>query len=521
MTTAPGLIEQRLQIALEISGTGVWDWDLDLGDLHVSRELASIVGLAPGERVDTQQWLSWLHPDDVAEVRQAAVDHLRGTTSEFSREFRIRRADGGERWVHARGQVVRRDADGRARRVVGALVDTSQRRLAETLQRAKEVAELAARSKSRLLRSMSHRMRTPLNAVIGFAQLLRKSSVAADPYQVAEFAKHTLDAGRQLLRLVDDVLDLQRAEDGRLALKLAPVGIEELLPSLVDRVRELADQRGMRIGVTVEGHPTVLADRVHLLHALDDLVASAIRSGRADGLVRISAESGGQRDWNIVVEDNGSGLSAEQLQALFEPFEPIGGAPPADEQPGLGLLVSRALIERMGGRLTVSSQPGTGTRAVVTLARAEVQTEIDAQTAAPHREGGPDGRLLRLLRLLYVEDNRVNALLFEEAMRMLGRFDLRVAERGAEALAVVETWTPDVLVLDAHLPDRSGYELLAQLRTRAGLAEVPAFMCSADALAEDVERAHAAGFAGYWVKPIDFAQVLADLQRVAAGRIRG
>lgn len=513
---APGLIEQRLQIALEISRTGVWDWDLDLGDLHVSPEMAAIMGLSPGERIAPDQWLSWIHPDDVAQVRQAAVDHLRGTTSEFSREFRIRRPDGHEPWVHARGQVVRRDADGRARRVVGAVVDVSQRRLAETLRRDKEVAELAARNKARFLRRMSHRMRTPLNAVIGFAQLLRRSSTATDPRRVAEYAQHTLGAGRQLLRLVEDVLDLQRAEDGRLVVQMAPIGVEELLPALLERVKELADQRGTRIVVAVEGHPTVVADRTHLLHALDDLVSSAIRFGRAEGIVRISVESDDHSNWHIVIEDNGPGLRAEQVQVLFEPFEPIDGDGLAFEDPGLGLLVARALIECMGGRLALSSRPGTGTRAIVTLARAEPVTVTFAESVEPHApaEGCP-------LRLLHVEDNRVNALLFEEAMRTLGQVELRIAESAAEALAVIETWTPDVLVLDSHLPDRSGYELLAALRERAGLSEVPAFMCSADALAEDIERARAAGFTGYWIKPIDFAQVFAELRQLALSRARG
>jgi CheY-like chemotaxis protein len=189
------------------------------------------------------------------------------------------------------------------------------------------------------------------------------------------------------------------------------------------------------------------------------------------------------------------------------------------------LIIARSLVVAMGGTLEVASSAGVGTRVVVELPRAQqtalpfAEDRADSTSAAtdkdpappPTSESGP------VLRLLYVEDNRINAILFEEAIRLRDGVELRLAEDGAEALEQVRQWKPDVLVLDAHLPGMDGFELLSALRREPGLDEVPAFMCSADAMPDDVQRAAAAGFAGYWSKPINIARIMSDLDRISQG----
>ena len=217
-----------------------------------------------------------------------------------------------------------------------------------------------------------------------------------------------------------------------------------------------------------------------------------MKYNRERGRLRCSVAAAGE---HVVldIEDNGIGMSAEQLARLFQPFERLGRERSGIEGTGLGLIIARRLMEEMGGSLGLASAPGAGTRVRLTLPRA-----ADPIAAAP-------------LRLLYVEDNRINAMLFEEALKLRGGNELRIAEDGPAALALARAWPADVLVLDAHLPSGSGLALLTELRRLPDLADVPAYLCSAEDATEGEQRARNAGFAGYWAKPIDIQRVLADL----------
>ena len=500
--------ERRWRRALEVAGHGVWDWDMATGALHLSPGFARIIGLPADTPVEQLRWLDWVRDDDRQAARDAVVAHLRGETLEIAHECRIVRPDRSPGWVMIRAQVVQRDSDGRALRLLGTLSDTTQRRRAEQLQLDKQAAEMAARSKARFLSRMSHEMRTPLNAVIGFAGLMTDPQVNTDPARVHEYAEHVGSAGRQLLELVDDVLDLQRAEEGRLSLQVSDVAVRSLVPVVFNRARDMALARSVLLVDAIAGNPIVRADTTRLLQVLSSLVTNGIKFNRPTGTVRIGTEPATDDCWAVTVEDSGSGLSEAEVQRLFQPFERLGRETSSIEGSGLGLMVARALAQSMGGSLTLSSRPGAGTRAVVELPRAQPGQAV---TAAATAAGASDG-VIAGVRVLYVEDNRVNALLFCEALRALAQTEVCVAEDGADALEMARAWRPDVLVLDAHLPDIDGHALLARLRALPGLGTVPAYMCSADALPQDIERARASGFEGYWAKPIDFTRVLADLK---------
>jgi CheY-like chemotaxis protein len=201
-------------------------------------------------------------------------------------------------------------------------------------------------------------------------------------------------------------------------------------------------------------------------------------------------------------------MTAEQMSRLFQPFERLGRETSPIEGTGLGLIIARSLTQAIGGRLNITSVAGRGTCVRIDLQRADppANTVPPAQPEATNARAG--------LRMLYVEDNRINAILFEEAMRMhSSQIDLRVAEDGDQALSLAQDWRPEVLVLDANLPGISGFEVLRLLRTLPGLDTVPAYMCSADAMPEDVKRAYEAGFIGYWTKPINLSQVMADIDQ--------
>jgi len=263
----------------------------------------------------------------------------------------------------------------------------------------------------------------------------------------------------------------------------------------------------------------VRADDQRLRQVLLNLGSNAIKYNCADGLVRWKADRSNPSRWGIVVEDTGPGLDNAELARLFRPFERLGRETSNTEGTGLGLVIVRRLLEAMGGEVDIHSQPGRGTRATVWLPRAAAiasrPVAVAAAGAAP-LDGGA-----RAWRVLYVEDNPVNALLFEEALRHAPSVQLRVAECGDRALVIASDWRPDLLVIDMHLPGASGSQVLHQLRSIKGLEGVPAVVCSADALPADRASALADGFVGYWTKPVDVSGLVAEIEAVLAASHRG
>lgn len=424
---------------------------------------------------------------------------------------------------------------------LAGLPDWVTQRVLAAEARERQATDLANRAKTVFLSRVSHEMRTPLNAVIGFTQLLRLTPGGAGPAQVTEYTDHVLRASEHLLALINDLLDLQRVEERRLTLQLRPLALTPLVGAAFSSLQPLARQHGVTLQNEVDRSLWVRADAQLLRQVLINIVSNAIKYNRSGGRVQISALPGEGGQIVLEVDDTGSGLTQDQLARLFQPFERLGHESSGIEGSGLGLVIARRLVEAMGGGLTLSSVPSSGTRVRIALPAAEAPASephdraiepmvraaaqgpvAQSASGAPHSAVVGAARALdpalldptQGVRMLYVEDNRINAILFEEAVRLRGGIELQVAEDGAEALALVAQWLPEVLVLDANLPDMSGYEVLTRLRKMPALASVPAFMCSADAMEADKQRAAAAGFIGYWTKPIDIGLVMRDLDRL-------
>jgi len=500
--------ERRWRFALEGSGDGVWDFDEDTQQAFFSARWKQMLGHAEHEvGSDIREWTRRIHPDDYRRVMKEVADYREGRSPQYECEYRLRHRDGHWVWILDRGKIVERRPDGTPRRIVGTHTDISRLKQAEQALRDKQAAELASRAKSEFLSRMSHEMRTPLNAVIGFTQLLRLQP-QGEPGKVAEYAEHILRASEHLLGLVNEVLDLQRVEEGRASLRPRPVELAPFLEATLELLRPAAQARSIALTHQVPAGRWVQADDRALRQVLMNMVSNAVKYNRAGGWVTVSLLEGSPGRCVIGIEDTGSGLTDDQLARLFQPFERLGHESSGIEGSGLGLVITRSLIEQMGGTVSLSSIPGAGTLARIDLPAADAPATAAPAADVPRPSAPPPPLVERAgLRVLYVEDNRINALLFEEAMRMLGGIELRVAESGAEALALVQGWTPHVLVLDANLPDMNGHELLARLRRLPALAGLPAFMCSADAMPEDLQRARANGFQDYWTKPIEMAKV--------------
>jgi signal transduction histidine kinase/CheY-like chemotaxis protein len=449
---------------------------------------------------------------------RAIQAYRRGDTEAYETEHRLQHREGHWLWVLDRGKIVERHADGSPRRVVGTHSDITRTKQADQALRDKQAAELANRAKSEFLSRMSHEMRTPLNAVIGFSQLMRMSVDQVDLDKVHHYADHVLDAGQHLLALINDVLDLQKVEEGALTLDMGRVALDDIVARTIDLLAPMAHTRGIRFENELPSPLHVQADAQRLRQVLLNVASNAVKYNRPGGAVRWTVRQDCPERLTLLIEDEGAGLTPEQMGRLFQPFERLGKETSAIEGTGLGLIIARSLMQAIGGDLQVTSTLGHGT-----CVRLDMVCDLDPATTEPAPLAdapcdaaaalAPAGR--SALRMMYVEDNRINAILFEEALRMHhGTIDLRIAEDGEEALAIAREWQPEVLVLDAHLPGMTGFEVLHQLRKLPGLARAPAYMCSADAMPEDVQRAYEAGFIGYWTKPIDIAAVVADIDQL-------
>jgi PAS domain S-box-containing protein len=495
-------------------GVGIGTWEQDLGSDEASwdAQMFLLRGLEPGGRaLNEAERLAIVHPADQPRMRGLyRRPDVQGRTTQV--EFRVRLPDGSWRWLASRSAEIP-SRDGRPARRIGINWDVSDVKVAEDALRDKLVAQRASEAKSRFLARMSHELRTPLNAVLGFTQLLIHEPGPGDPEARRRRLLHIQSAARHLLSLINDVLDLSSVDSGEMRLTLGAVVIDRLWHDTVPLVEGLARQ----YGVAIDGDLPPLrvhADATRLRQVLVNLLTNAIKYNRRGGRVEVRgrAHAGGAgRRVRISVSDTGRGMTPAQLRQVFEPFNRLGIEREGIEGTGIGLAIVKALVERMGGQVTVHSRTGEGTCFELDLpAAADLEPEtsplplVDEQAIA---HGAPvAGR-----NLLYIEDNPVNAMIVRELVERRGDLTLRVAGNGHDGVAAAREQHPDLILLDMQLPDIDGHEVLRRLRDDPVTAGIPCIALSANAMPEDIDRALAAGFADYWTKPLDFGAFMHSL----------
>ena len=371
------------------------------------------------------------------------------------------------------------------------------------LAMAMEEARSANYAKSAFLSSMSHELRTPLNAILGFAQILSSDRLPSTLAQKKEFAGHILKSGRHLLTLINEILDLAKVESGTVSLSLEPVGLDAILQECRDMIAPLASQRG--IGMTFpDACPlNVLADRTRLKQILLNLLSNALKYNREQGQVAIDCapQAGGRV--RISVRDTGVGLDGEQVALLFQPFNRLGQEGGTEEGSGIGLVVTKRLVELMDGSIGVTSAPGEGSTFWIEL-RVVDALPMPAAPALPR----PDlaGALLdhsAPVTLLYVEDNPANLTLVEEIVRYCPQLQLLTATDGRLGVEMARTHLPQLILMDINLPHVNGTDALKLLRADPRTAHIPVIALTANAMQGDVERSMALGFYRYLTKPIN------------------
>ena len=456
------------------------------------------------------------HPDDREALRQQLAQLVAGELPSLSMQLRGLHAAGDD-LLFSLGATQVCDAAGKSGFVVAVIEDITARKKAEAAVLAAQAAERANMAKTQFLSHMSHELRTPLNSVVGFSQLLQLDRGAPLSATQQAHARQIESAGSHLLSMINDLLDLSRIESGTVSMSLEAVDVRESIDEAISLVSKAAADARLRVdvrfadGVMAE---RVEADRVRLRQVLVNLLSNAVKYNRPGGSVCVLVNPGSQDgELAIEVKDTGQGMSAEQLGHLFEPFNRLGAERSHIEGTGIGLMITRGLVELMGGQLQVSSEPGVGSSFTVVLKMPAGHTWLRVEPG-PSVTDGPTAGADARLTVLYAEDNPTNVMLMQAVMEMLPQWRLVCATSGREALEVALSDPPDLVLLDMHLGDMTGLELLQHMRTHASLAALPSMVLSADALPESQRQAANAGVLEYLTKPIDLPKFLAAMDAV-------
>jgi PAS domain S-box-containing protein len=379
------------------------------------------------------------------------------------------------------------------------------------LQSATSAAEKANLAKSEFLSSMSHELRSPLNAVLGFAQLLDTESPPPTPSQKASIHQ-ILKAGWYLLELINEILDLAVIESGKLTLSVEPVALAEVMLECQAMVEQQGENHGIHMTFPrFDQDRFVLADRVRLKQILINLLSNAVKYNQAGGTVTVECSTTTQGRTRVSVRDTGSGLAPTKLAQLFQPFNRLGQEASGEQGTGIGLVMSKLLVEMMGGVIGVESTVGEGSVFWFELESASAP-QLAAGASEPSvlakDQAHPDGPLRTLL---YVEDNAANLALVEQLIAR--RPDLRMLSAGTGILGVelARAHRPAVILMDINLPDIDGIQALKRLQGDPLTAQIPVLAISANAMLDDIKRCMEAGFFRYLTKPIkveEFTQAL-------------
>jgi PAS domain S-box-containing protein len=537
-------MNERFVLATSAGQVGVWDWDIPNNELVWDDSMYHLYGIQRGDFGGAYEaWARNIHPQDKAHTEREIQAALSGER-EYAPEFRIVRPDGAVRYLKANSQTFR-DENNKPLRMIGTNIDITERKWAQTeleryrdhlenlvqartveLQEARVVADAANQAKSDFLANMSHEIRTPMNAVIGLTHLALDTRL--DPQQ-HDYLEKVLNSSKALLGILNDILDYSKIEAGHLEIEAIDFSLEEVLRTMTDLFSVRAEEMGIKL--LVEIAPDVplwlVGDPMRVGQVFSNLVGNAIKF-TAHGAVHVRAEvlekTHEQVSLRFAVRDTGIGLSKEQTVRLFQPFvqadasitRKFGGT-------GLGLTISKRLVQLMGGEITVSSLPGQGCTFSFTarfgVSAQPKEVAMPAPDSKLQKQGSRPTPLLdasfrRTLnrihgaRILLVEDNELNQQVAREFLAK-GGLSVVIANNGQEAVDAVQAQAFDVVLMDLHMPVMDGFEASRRIHALPGLENLPIIAMTAAAMSQDRVASTSAGMVAHVAKPID-PQELAD-----------
>ena len=523
--------EQRWKYAIEGSGDGIWDWEVETGKVIVNEHWKELFGSNETDAAKIlSDWRERIEPVHHAELLSKLQDHFEGKTSVYRHEYRVLGKDGTWKWVLGRGIVVSRNADGKPIRMIGSHTDITQRREAELelqntnrmLEEARNQAETASRAKSEFLANMSHEIRTPLTAILGFAEILSEDEDRIQPNLKRLETIHTIkSAGIHLLTIINDILDLSKIEADKTTLERIETPLIDVLCDLESMMRPRVVGKGVDIATRFESPvpDLILSDPTRLRQILINLVGNSAKftlAGKIEVLVFVESIADASKKLHIDVMDTGPGMSIEQTQHLFQAFGQADSTVTRKHGgTGLGLTISRRLARLMGGDVClISSALGNGSHFRLSLPLETVPTTKWINKFAPVRKlhevlTSPTSTALRG-KILLVEDGIDNQRLIAFHLKKAGAL-VDVAENGRIALERIDAFRLegneyDLILTDMQMPEMDGYTLARTLRSQS--CKLPIVAITANALSDDRLRCIQAGCDDYLAKPIDKAGLL-------------
>ncbi len=511
--------EATLRRAQSVAKTGSWRLDLQTNLIEWSEETYRLFGLAKDSPVSYETILSHTHPEDRALLRSSWRQALRGEAS-FSLEHRVMRSDGSVLWLRATAELLG-DQNGQAIEAVGTVQDiTLQKETEAALIAAKQMADQASRAKSEFLSNMSHELRTPLNAILGFAQLLDYSKDLPLTAQQSEHVQYIMEGGQHLLNLINEILDLAKIEAGKLQLSIEATSARELIDESLAFCQPFAEKYEIRLNDLSERDlPLILIDHTRGRQILLNLISNAIKYNRKGGSASIKAEKKSGR-LRITVIDTGYGIPSHKQIELFKPFSRIGAEASSIEGTGIGLVLTRHLVENMNGEIGFESELDVGSRFWVEFPLAEKGESAGTLShTAPAYKTSEFAFDKKPRLMLYIEDNQTNLRLIEETIKEIIGLTLISATDAEGGIILAETRKPDIILLDINLPGMSGIEALEELKRNPATRNIPVIALSADATKGTIERGRAAGFFEYLVKPVVIPELMQALHKAIEGKI--
>jgi len=440
-------------------------------------------------------------PEDWQRLNDFFVDPANRQVTRAEHLLRINHKNGSVVDIHASTFIVR-DKEGAVRRFVGTHTDVTERnRIVSELEESKLEAERANRAKSEFLASMSHELRTPLNAILGFSQLLELDTALAGSHRESVNEIHA--AGKHLLALINEVLDLARVEAGRIDLSLEPVDCHEVVQVSVDLIAPLAAQRGITVDTDVPAGLAVRADRIRLKQVLVNLLSNAVKYNQPQGQVLLGHTVVGDQ-LELWVRDTGPGIDQNALSQLFIPFNRLGREAGDVQGSGIGLAFSKRLIELMRGQIGVESQGGQGSRFWVRLPVATLEASSEPAPSPTSLTSGTEGKAT----VLAIEDNPSSLRLVEQILAMRPGITLISATTGQQGLEMARQRLPHLILLDLNLPDIDGFEVVRRLKNSTWGRDLTVVALTASAMVHELRKAQPEGFSAYLTKPLDVSLLL-------------
>ena len=487
----------------------VWETDTDGKFVYVSDRITEVLGILP-----LMVTGKTFYEIGTFITEEGDVTHINWKKPFRDVLFEARNKDGEERLFLISGIPFYDPETWEFEGITGTAEDITERRAKEyETQSARNVAELANKAKSDFLSSMSHELRTPLNAILGFGQLL--GSNLAEP--LSENQQRGVDfivsGGRHLLSLIDEVLELTQIETGNIKLSIEQIELDEICQNALVLVNKSATDRRLTIERNFDPNLVIEADKTRLHQVLLNLLSNAVKYNREGGTLSLSSKDNKDGTIRISVSDTGAGIPHENREGLFEPFNRLGKEKGNIEGTGIGLTITKQLVEAMGGTIGYETIIDKGSTFWIEFASIDPsETQITSGNGS-HTKTEVLGEASIKGTILYIEDNMANQELMEMIIKRLEGVNLILAQNAERGLTIALEQRPNLILMDINLPGMNGIAAKNHLGENKATRDIPVIAISADAMKNDVEKAMSAGFKAYLTKPFVVTDVIATIEK--------